>query len=306
MGDVVHAIPVLSDIKESSPDCLVDWLVEEPFADIVRASPLVNRVHVCNVRKWKKDLLSAKTKQEIIALKAQLKEGNFNLVIDLQGLIKSALLSKMASAPIAGYDRHSIKESAASSFYDYKYAVSKKETAVQRCRELSAKALGYLVPTNRPVFNFGQANASKHQVKKAVFFANASRETKLWPQENWIELGKYLAIQGFAISLAWGSEADRQRVSQIAKGIGSPAEVLDHLEISQLMDVIAASKVVIGLDTGMTHLSSAMGIPTVALFRDYPIELVPLEGDGKKKALGGVGCCPQAQDVMKAICEVLE
>ncbi len=303
MGDVVHAIPVLSDIKANYPDSRIDWLVEEPFADIVKASPLVSNVHVCNVRKWRRSPFSAGVRRQVAKLKASLKEARYDIVVDLQGLIKSMLLGKMAGSELCGYDKNSIKEKAASFFYDRKFPVSRSKSAVERCRVLCALALGYPVPEARPVFDFGGRETSGVS-KTAVFFANASRETKLWPESKWTELGKQLASRGYRIRLAWNTEEEGKRAKRIAEGIGDDATLLERQSIARLMKVVSSSALVIGLDTGMTHLSSAMGTPTVAIFRDYPVELVPLEGPGKKKALGGVNCCPEVGEVVRAIDEI--
>ena len=105
--------------------------------------------------------------------------------------------------------------------------------------------------------------------------------------------------------LLWGSPEEKERVLRIQARLGAAAEVPERMPIGQLMEKISSADAVIGLDTGMTHLSAAMGRPTVGIFRDYPIELVPLVGEGKKKALGGVGCCPQVQEVLSAYEEVI-
>ncbi|MCD8339054.1 MAG: lipopolysaccharide heptosyltransferase I [Burkholderiales bacterium] len=322
MGDVVHALPVLSDIKVNFADCEIDWLVEEPFADIVRATSLVRKVHLCKVRKWRKAPLSRQTQYEVTLLRQALKSEQYDLVIDLQGLYKSAILARLASSPVAGYDFSSAREGGASLFYNKKYQVSRNKSAVMRCRELAAKVLGYSLPLDDPDFRFDKVqhsvspegrkdlsnseNQEEDSQRTVIFFVNASRKTKLWPEDYWIALGKKLAEQGYKVILPWGSQEDLQRVNRIATGIGKASEVLPHSSIGQLMKRIFSSSLIVGLDTGMTHLSSAMGVPTVGLFLDYPIELVPLVGKGKKIALGGVGTCPQCEEVLQAVSEVLK
>lgn len=305
MGDVVHAVPVIADIKRKFPDAQIDWLVEDSFADIPKHVNGVSEVIPCSVRRWKKQLKHKKTWEEIKRLKAKLRAKHYDLVIDLQGLIKSAVLSTWAAAPRAGYDRFSIKEPLASWLYDHKYSVSRQKSAVERCRLLAAKSLGYSSEDIEPRFDF---EASTHEAVSdtVFFFCNTSRDSKLWPEEKWVETGKAIAAEGKQIVLPWGSEPEHERVERIAKAIGPAASVPERMRIGKLMDLVGTAYAVVGLDTGMTHLSSAMGRPTVGIFRDYPVELVPLVGEGKKAALGGVGCCPEVKEVLSAYRKVTQ
>lgn len=304
MGDVVHAIPVLSDIRKARPEASIDWLVEEAFADIPKASPLVSEVVECAVRRWRKKIFSKETWAQIGELKGILESKKYDVVIDLQGLIKSAILASWTGQPVSGYDKDSIKEPMASSWYENKFAVSKQESAVQRCRELAALALDYCV-VGDPEFSFRQEMNGPVE-KRVLFFCNTSRKTKLWPRENWIELGKQLRSLGFSVDFSWGSEEEFDRVSSISRSIGASSRVLEKMSIGQLMNIIGTSAAIVGVDTGMTHLASAMGKPTVGIFRDYPINLVPLVGNGKKHSLGGPGTCPSVEEVFAAFKEVTQ
>ena len=154
MGDVVHAVPVIADIRKHFPEAKIDWLAEDVFADIPRLTKGVDEVLVCSVRKWKKSLLNSETRKQISALKSALRQKKYDLVIDLQGLIKSAVLASWTHAPVAGYDRSSIKEPLASFFYHSKFSVSRQLSAVERCRSLAALALGYEIPSDAPQFLF--------------------------------------------------------------------------------------------------------------------------------------------------------
>lgn len=304
MGDVVHAIPVLSDIRKNFPEANIDWLVEESFADIPRSSPIVSEVISCAVRRWRKHIFSKTTWAQIGELKGTLESKKYDVVVDLQGLIKSAILASWTGQDVSGYDKDSIKEPLASSWYDNKYAVSKKESAVNRCRELAAKALGYNLEGDAE-FLFKQER-NKIEDKKILFFCNTSRKTKLWPEEDWVELGNKLNSLGYLIDFSWSSEEEYNRVKTISKAIRDGCQVLEKMSIGKLMDLIGTCRAVVGVDTGLTHLSSAMGKPTVGIFRDYPINLVPLVGKGKKVSLGGPGTCPSVEDVFSAFEEVLK
>lgn len=305
MGDVVHAVPVVEDIKRFISDAEIDWLVEDSFADIPRHVAGVSEVIECSVRRWKKRIFEKATRAQITALREKLRGKNYDLVIDLQGLIKSALLASWTKAPVAGYDRRSGREPLATILYSVKSSVDRQKSAVDRCRELAAKSLGYDLGSTQPQFNF-KFKETPRSVNRVFFFCNTSRETKLWPEEKWIELGAELIRRGKKIVLPWGSSDEKDRVLRIQARLGAAAEVPERMSIGSLMEKISCADAVIGLDTGMTHLSSAMGKPTVGIFRDYPIELVPLVGAAKKEALGGVGCCPKVQEVLSAYEKVIE
>lgn len=188
--------------------------------------------------------------------------------------------------------------------YDKTYPVSKKLSAVERCRQLTAQALDYVMPDTAPVFDF-LFSSEKVENKQAIFFVNTSRKTKLWPENYWIELGRLLTDEGWKVFFAWASPEEKERVEKIKNAIGQEAFVLARMKIGELMKFTATCELVVGVDTGMTHLGSAMGLPTVGIFRDYPIELVPLMGEGKKCALGGVDACPEVKEVYDAVKEVL-
>lgn len=139
MGDVVHAVPVVEDIKRFISDAEIDWLVEDSFADIPRHVAGVSEVIECSVRKWKKRIFEKSTRDQIKALREKLRGKHYDLVIDLQGLIKSAVLASWTNAPVAGYDRRSGKEPLATILYSVKSSVDRQKSAVDRCRELTAK-----------------------------------------------------------------------------------------------------------------------------------------------------------------------
>lgn len=305
MGDVVHAVPVVEDIKRFISNAEIDWLVEDSFADIPKHVEGVSEVIECSVRKWKKRIFERSTREQIAALRGKLRRKHYDLVIDLQGLIKSAVLASWTNSPVAGYDRRSGKEPLATILYSVKSRVDRQKSAVDRCRELAAKSLGYELGSTQAQFNF-KFEGSPEAADTVFFFCNTSRETKLWPEEKWMELGTELIRRGKKIVLPWGSPEEKDRVLRIQARLGAAAEVPERMSIGSLMEKISSADAVIGLDTGMTHLSAAMGRPTVGIFRDYPIELVPLVGAGKKEALGGVGCCPQVQEVLSAYEKVIE
>lgn len=303
MGDVIHALPAIHDIRRAMPKAQIDWLVESSFADIPTLSADVDRVFKVSVRRWRKSLFSKETRKEISAVKTALEAQKYDCVIDLQGLLKSAWLSRWANAPICGYDSHSIKEPIASWFYKSKFSISKSRSAIDRCRALCAKALGYEYDGTQ--IDFGLSFNAVVQTHKpyVTFLVNTSRETKLWPEDKWIELGTNLVRKGFGVQLLWASPEEHERVKRLAQGIGEDAFVHPRLRIAECAEVLAGSSLIVGVDTGLTHLGAATDRPTVGLFLDYPIELVGLTGKNVR-SLGGVNANPSVEEVLEAIKEV--
>ena len=300
MGDVIHALPAIHDIRRAMPKAQIDWLVEGSFADIPSLSGDVDRVFKVAVRRWRKSLFAKETRTEISAVKKALLAQKYDCVIDLQGLMKSALLARWANAPICGYDSRSIKEPIASWFYKSKFSISKSRSAIDRCRALCAKALGYEYDGTQIDFGLTFKTAVQTHKPYAAFLVNTSRETKLWPEAKWIELGRELAQKGLGIRFLWASPEEHERVKRLAEAIGEAAYVHPRLSIAECAEVLAGSTLVVGVDTGLTHLAAATDRPTVGLFLDYPIELVGLTGKSVRR-LGGVNANPSVDEVLAAI-----
>ena len=170
MGDVVHALPAISDLRRLRPGITIDWLVEAPFAAIPRLHPAVTRVLPLGWRKWRKTLWRRDTRAAVATLRDELKLEAYDLVIDLQGLLKSVMWGLQARGPLVGYDRASIREPAAALCYQRTATVSRELHAVERCRRLMALHLGYALPTTRPDLRFtGQPHPFLGQRPAPVF-----------------------------------------------------------------------------------------------------------------------------------------
>lgn len=305
MGDIVHALPMVSDIARARPDAVIDWACEEGFAALPRMSLHVRDVRRVALRRWRKHLLRSATWREVDVARGDLRAAHYDLVIDCQGLLKSAVVARWAGAPVAGFGPGSARERAASWFYQHRFAIPYELPALQRCRELAAQALGYEL-LGPPRFDLvaNAAPAITVEGNYAVLLANASRVTKLWPEERWVELGRWLAAQGMKSLLFWGAPEEGERARRIAAqlegAVVAPRSGLDAIAAS-----LSGAALVVGLDTGLTHLAAALGRPCVGLFCDYPIELVGLVGDGPVASLGGVKVQPPISEVIAACQQVL-
>lgn len=301
MGDVVHALPAVSDMAQALPGIQIDWLVEKSFAAMPTQHRAVDRVITLQWRKWRKSLRTPDTKAALHAWRAEMKQQPYDLVIDMQGLLKSALFACFAQGPRAGYDRRSIREPLASLFYSRKARVSRDLHAVDRCRQLAAQVLGYPLPTTPPDFGLRPAEQFWRPTDGpyAVLIPCASRPEKLWPEADWIAVGRQLTAQGLDLAVMWGSPEEQRRAQAIADATG--AAVPPFLTVAQAADTLAHAHIVVGLDTGMTHLAAAHGRTTIGIYCDHEPGLAGVTGPGRVVSLGGKGQVPSLQAVLDAI-----
>lgn len=297
MGDVVHALPALTDMLRAVPGLQVDWLVEQPFAAIPALHPGVQRVLSLSWRKWRHKLLQRKTWTAIGSLRAQLREQPYDLILDLQGLLKSALWARQAIGPVAGYDGASAREPAAAWFYRRRAAVPRDLHAVERCRRLAAAHLGYAMPASAPDFGLRAPEPSWGAPDRyAVIIPNASRAEKLWPEARWVSVGRKLHDRGWKPVVLWGSNAEQTLAERIAAGCDG--EVPPFLRVREMAAVLAGARSIVGLDTGFTHLGAALGRPTIGIYCDHEPGLAGITGPGKVASFGGKGQVPSLEQVL--------
>ena len=297
MGDIVHAMPVVADILAHHPGAQIDWLAEAPFVAIPQMNTGVRRVLSVSWRKWRSQLHRKATWAAMGALRQQLRDEKYDLVLDLQGLLKSALWARQARSPVAGYDRHSIREGAASFFYQHKAAVPRDLHAVQRCRALAAAHLGYAVPEGPPVFGLAApAPTWTPRATYALLIPNASRREKLWPERHWVSVGNRMRELGWTPVVCWGRRDEQTLAERIAASCDG--DVPPFLMVDQMASVLAGAQQVVGLDTGFTHLAAALGRPTLGIYCDHEPGLAGLVGSGRVQSIGGKGQVPSRAEVL--------
>jgi heptosyltransferase-1 len=267
MGDVIHTFPAVEDISLVRPDVTLDWCVEEAFAGIVALHPAIDRIHTVAIRRWRKALLDGGTWREAAALRRTLRDCRYDLVIDAQGLLKSALVARQAGAPIAGFDRSSAREPSATLFYDVTYAVPRNLHAIERTRRLFGLALGY--QPDLSTLNSGivppAGTLAGIAGKTAFLLHGTSREDKKWPVQDWIETARLVVDRGMTPVTTWSNGREKAVAEAIAKAVPSTV-VVPKSPLADIAAFIGRSTLVIGADTGLTHLASAFGLPTVAVF----------------------------------------
>lgn len=305
LGDVIHNLPVASDIHRHFPQARIDWCVEESFVAIPRLHPAVGRIVPVAVRRWRKALLQAATWREMLEFQQRVREVDYDLVLDTQGLAKSALLASRANGIVAGYASDSARESLAARFYDRHYSVDRQLHAVVRNRQLAGAALGYRVDD---AVDYGIAAVAQDfdwlpEKPYLVLLTATSRDDKLWPEARWVELGGKLAALGLQAVLPAGSPLERERASRLAAAIPG-AVAAPRLRIDTLASLLAGAQAVVGVDTGLTHLAVALTVPTVALYTATEPGLTGVYGSGFHRNLGGTGQCPGVAEVLAELAPV--
>lgn len=259
LGDVVHTLPAVRDAVREG--VRIDWVVEEAYEPVASLARGVDAILPVAIRRWRRQ--PWRCLGEIRAACHRLRRRRYDLVLDAQGLIKSALVGLLArGTEHAGFDRSSVRERAATLAYGRHVKVPRHIHAATRLRALFAHALGYEVPSGKPRFDIANGRATRDH---AVLLHGAAWNTKLWPENHWIDVARRAAADGLTPTLLWQDELERARAERIADA-EPRAEVCEHMDLTGAIDLLGASRLVVGVDTGLAHLGAAMGRPTVMLF----------------------------------------
>lgn len=304
LGDVVHNCPAVSDVARCVPNAVIDWVVEDAFAEVVALHVSVRRVIPVSIRRWRSELLSPDTWSEFAAFRQALRAGSYDAVVDSQGLVKSALVAALAQGRKHGFDRASVREPFATRFYDTLHAVPPELHAVERNRRLAAAALGYAVPEG---CDYGLRVDGEPPIRArtpyALLLTMTSRDDKLWPEEHWRSLGSWLEARGVHCLLPWGTEEERRRCGRIATAIPG-AVVPQRMALAGLARLARGARCVVGVDTGLAHLAAALDVPhmpVVGLYCGSDPALTGLHGNGRVRNLGGAGRPPAVAEVRDAL-----
>jgi heptosyltransferase-1 len=298
LGDLIHALPAVSDVVSVAASEGIDWVVEEPLMGVPRLHTGVTNIIPIAMRRWRKALWQREIRDEITASLRRLRQHDYDAVIDAQGLFKSALVAFAARGTRYGLDLHSSREPLAL-FYHRTFRISWQLHAVERNRLLLARALGYDVP---PRCDYGISSAPRRFGwlainSYAVLLHATSSDHKLWPEEHWITLGNALDAGGVGCVLPWGSTRERERSERIAAKLRT-AIVPPALALDDLAGLFAGARAVVGVDTGLTHLAAALGIPTVGIYCATDPAATGIYGCARAVNLGGIGKLPAVTEVM--------
>ncbi len=305
MGDVIHNLPVVSDLARRYPSIEIDWVTELPYAGLVALHPQVRRVIPIHLRHLKKNWWAPSAWRTFFDDKAQLGSGTYDTILDTQGLIKSALVSRWANGPIAGFSRATAREPLASRFYDRLIDVPRDLHAVERNRRLAAGIFGYELGSKVDYgLQLPATTPSAVPPPYVVFLHATSRADKMWPQTHWVALGQRLHDRGFGIVLPWGNAVERLASKQLAKLI--PAAIIPAaMSLAEAAGLLSRASAVIGVDTGLAHLAVALSRPTVGLYLTTAPALTGLYGSERVINLGGGSvqqpACPSVDETSNAL-----
>lgn len=327
LGDVLHNLPIVWDLRARLPDAQIDWVVEEGYVHLLQ--PLltkpgfkgIDRIIPFGLRRWKKHLFKASTWKQFFAFKHQLRSVQYDFIIETQGLLKSglvcALANKSSDAVVAGLanaTEYSGYEPIARSFYNQCVQVPFQCHAVDRSRWVMCSALDWplLERSDRPQFypsSFTEALAAtagaELQKPYVLCFHSTAREAKRWSNSNWVELGNELASNGYQVVFPWGNAAEKLVSQELASQIPG-AVVPPAFSIEEAFTVIAGAALTVGVDTGLTHLAAVLGKPTVEIYCDSPQWKTDGYWSDRIRNLGDMRSPPSAAEVIEASLELLK
>jgi len=299
LGDLIHMLPAITDIKRHIPEATIDWVVEEAFTEIPRWHAAIDRVIVIAHRRWRRAWWSAQSKAERTAAIKALRSVEYDLVLDMQGLMKSVWLVKQAHGVKHGFDWRSTREPLCSLFYDVRHRVEIWQPAVERQRQLASLTFGY-TPEGPPDFGLDHLISPTTAGPYAVIMPSASRDNKLWPTADWQAVFDCLQSHDLELRLLAGSEAERERAHQLI-GSRSGATVQAKSSLTELATLMSGARLMVGLDSGLTHLSAAVGTDTIGIYKASTPARTPLVGRGFVASLGDKGKAPGRAEVLAAI-----
>jgi heptosyltransferase I len=277
MGDIIHAMVALQFIKKRFPDLIIDWFVEKSFSEILNNNADINNVYELNLKSLKKDKFKI---FEQIKLIRNYSKNNYDLVIDAQGLLKSAIVSKLLGKNIAGFGRNSIREKAAAFFYNIKVDIAYDENTIDRNCKILSTPLGFDINSdeiiNKEAFLFYDNdnnivdNYLSVNKKNIIFVVGSTWESRNYPKERFAELANALKEN---IIIVWGNEDEKSKAEFISSH-STYANISVKLSLNNLKYLISKSDLLIGNDTGPTHIAWGLNIPSITIFGPTPINRV--------------------------------
>lgn len=290
LGDVIHTLPALSDAQRALPDLTVDWVVEESLAEIPPWHPAVSQIIPVALRRWRQR--PWRYIAEWQQFRRMLQAESYERVLDAQGLIKSALLARLARGERHGLDRASLREPLAALAYQRHHKVPRGQHAVQRLRQLFALALGYEVPPSAPDFGLDTGRLpTPPEPPGVVFLHGTTWPSKHYPEASWVRLGQLVNAAGYRVSLPQSHPAEQARATRVAAQLES-AQVLPAGNLSHLAGYLAHAQGVIGVDTGPAQLAAALGVPAVTLFGATSPSLTAPLGETQRHLQAQFDCAP--------------
>jgi heptosyltransferase-1 len=301
LGDVLHMFPAVSDLRRHFPGAVIHWLVEPAFAEAVSWHSAVNKVITIPLRAHKK--IWWKLPALLNKLRRQLKAENYDVVLDAQGLVKSALLSRLSGVDVFGFAADTAREPLAARFYKKSASVQKGVHVIEKNRHLVAKTFSCEITND---LDFGLAEF-RHESMQSNFSAaltvmthepyivllhGTTWNSKYWPESAWVELIGMLSQWGVRCLLPWGNEEERQRATRLQIAGGEHAQVLPKLSLTELMNVLLRARGFVSVESGIGHLAAALDVPGAMLHGPTSPNYSGILGKGCLHITSGVACSP--------------
>ncbi len=264
LGDIVNGVVVLQFIHQKFPNAQIEWITQEVFAPLLQIHPLLHAVHCINIKKLKKEKSFSLLKETITHLRSL---GTFDIIIDMQGLIKSSIVARIIGKNTHGFDKNSTRESLASFFYKTDSNIAYDENVIKRNAFVVSDALGFeisdaMILNKEKIFPQIDYNFAKNNKKNIAIVIGASWQSKKYPKEKILEVCNQLKQNCFII---WGS-GEEKKVAQWISDNSTYATLAPKLSLSDLVSYIGSCDLLIGNDTGPTHMAWAQNIPSITLF----------------------------------------
>lgn len=297
MGDLMHALPALTDAVQQFPDIEFDWVVDEAFSEVPLWHPAVKNVITTSHRRWKKSLWQTLSGGELRTFYRELNLHDYNVVVDMQNNLKSALVSLLRHGPVYGLDKTSCRERPAHLAYKKTLTVDPQQHAVTRMRQILAQTLDYTVPAKKGDYGTDFSTYALPSLdfdlskRYLLFVHNASWLTKLWPVHYWQQLVLTAAKAGYQILLPCGNDAEYQRAQQIAL-VDDNAYALPRLPLNDMAALMHHADGAVCSDTGLAHLAAVAKTPALTLYGATDTALIGTYGEHQQHNVSDFSCAP--------------
>ncbi|MFW5425734.1 MAG: lipopolysaccharide heptosyltransferase I [Methylophagaceae bacterium] len=297
MGDLMHALPAITDAAKAIPEIEFDWVVDQSFADVPLWHPNVKRVIKTAHRQWRKQPITAWKDGRLPNFYKQLNEQDYDVVIDLQSNLKSAVVSWLHKGVVHGLDKDCVREKPAHWAYKYRYTVNTKQHSIEKMRELMAQALKYDMPDKAADYGVDLSAYKLPDLdfelpeKYLLFVHNASWLTKLWPLASWQLLVDKTVAQGYSVLLPCGNDEEYQRAQHIAS-VSEKAHALPRLSLNEVAAITHKAVGAICSDTGLAHLAAVAELPAVTIYGATDTKLIGTYGKNQQHIISDFDCAP--------------
>lgn len=297
MGDLMHALPALTDAVKAIPNIEFDWVVDKTFSEVPLWHPAVKNVITTAHRQWKKNIIQSWREGLLSQFNQKLNKYDYDLVIDLQNNMKSATVSWFYKGDVHGFDKGYCRERFAYKAYKHRYAIPENQHAINRIRQILSQALAYPLVDSLPDYgtNFEQYDLPELNFvlpeKYLIFVHNASWLSKIWPLTSWQGLINKVVDHGYSVLLPCGNDEEQQRAQQIA-AVNEKAHALPRLTLNEIAALTYRADGAMCSDTGLAHLAAVAGTPAQTIYGATDTDLIGTVGRHQHHIVSEMNCAP--------------